>query len=67
MIYIKGERAARPLANWGYFKLAEHGSSFMALSAWSAYIRGSAKNQKPNRYPSGRIHKASYIFSGQTL
>ena len=62
MIYIKGEQAARPLANWGYFKLAEHGSSFMALSAWSAYIRGSGENQKPNKYPVGRTHTLAYIF-----
>jgi hypothetical protein len=47
--------------------LAEHGGSFMALLAWSAYIKGNAKNQKLNRYPAGRIHKASYIFSGQKL
>jgi hypothetical protein len=61
----QGERASRPLADWRYFKSAEHGGSFMALSAWSAYIRGNAKNQKPNRYPAGHIHKAFYISSDQ--
>jgi hypothetical protein len=54
--------ASRPLVDWGHRKLAERGGSLMALSALSAYIRGSGENQKPNKYPVGRTHTPAYIF-----